>query len=36
MKDQRIPSGIKGLDEMLQGGLLQGSVAVLKGSTWYR
>jgi circadian clock protein KaiC len=32
MKDQRIPSGIKGLDEMLQGGLLQGSVAVLKGA----
>jgi circadian clock protein KaiC len=29
MKDQRVPSGIKGLDEMLQGGFLQGSVAVL-------
>ncbi len=32
MQEQRVPTGIKGLDEMLQGGLLPGSVAVLKGA----
>ena len=30
--NQRVPTGIKGLDEMLKGGLLEGSVAVLKGA----
>jgi len=32
MAETRVPTGIRGLDEMLRGGLLPGSVGVLKGA----
>jgi circadian clock protein KaiC len=32
MAERRVPTGIRGLDEMLKGGLLPGSVGVLKGA----
>ncbi|HUI91296.1 MAG TPA: ATPase domain-containing protein [Chitinivibrionales bacterium] len=32
MKEKRIPFGIKGLDEMIQGGLLPGSASLIEGA----
>ncbi|MCK4315446.1 MAG: hypothetical protein KAX24_06720, partial [Anaerolineae bacterium] len=32
MADKRVPTGIKGLDEMLDGGLLPGSMVLVRGA----